>query len=86
MSDKRSDFLWIVQMIMLNHQDGVIGWDGVSGDAVAASHRIPADITARDAALDFCSVFIKGFAGDEPIMVPDWMAQLRDPDATAYQK
>lgn len=42
MSDKRTDFLGIVQMIMLKHQDNIIGWSDIAGDAVAASHRIPA--------------------------------------------
>lgn len=49
MNEKRTDFLWIVQMIMFKHQDAMVGWSGVAGDAVAASYRIPSDLTARDA-------------------------------------
>lgn len=85
MSDKRTDFLWIVQMIMIKHQDAVVGWSGVAGDAVAASHRIPADMTARDAALAFCSVFVEGFAGEKRAEVPAWMSALNDPPRSVYE-
>ena len=45
MSEKRTDFLWIVQMIMLQNQGKIVGFPGVAGDAVAASHTIPNDMT-----------------------------------------
>ncbi|WP_146010286.1 hypothetical protein [Acidimangrovimonas sediminis] len=79
MSNKRSDFLWIVQMIMIKHKDSIVGWSGVAGDAVAASYAIPIDRTARDAALDFCGVLVEGFDGDEKAPVPDWMVNLSEP-------
>lgn len=85
MSDKRTDFLWIVQMIMIKHQDAITGWSGIAGDAVAASHRIPGDMTARDAALAFCSVFVEGFAGETRAEVPGWMTALRDPARSVYE-
>ncbi len=85
MSDKRNDFLWIVQMIMIKHQDAITGWSGVAGDAVAASHRIPADMTARDAALAFCAVFVEGFNGPERASVPSWMTNLKDPVRSLYE-
>lgn len=85
MDEKRAEFLWLVQMIMIKHMDAINGWSGVSGDAVAASHRIPTDMTVRDAALAFCSVFVEGFAGDERTRVPNWMAELNDPAGSAYK-
>jgi hypothetical protein len=84
MDCKRSEFLWLVQMIMIKHQDDVVGWSGIAGDAVAASHRIPVEITVRDAALAFCSVFVDGFAGEGRPMVPNWMTNLNDPSQSAY--
>ena len=80
MSDKRSDFLWIVQMIMIKHQESIVGWSGISGDAVAASYLIPVDWTARDAALAFCSAFVEGFVGEKMAAVPGWMMNLNDPN------
>lgn len=59
MSDKFSDFLWIVQMIIIKHQERIVGWSGISGDAVAASYVTPIDWTARDAALAFCGVVVE---------------------------
>lgn len=85
MDGKRADFLWIVQMIMIKNQNSIVGWPGVAGDAVAASHRLPQDMTARDAALAFCSALVEGFAGEEPGDVPTWMANLRDPPISAYE-
>lgn len=67
MSEKRTDFLWIVQMIMLQNQGKIVGFPGVAGDAVAASHTIPNDMTAREAALGFCGAMIEGFGGKERI-------------------
>ncbi len=84
MNKKSAEFLWLVQMIMTKHMDVIEGWSGIAGDAVAASHRIPNDMTVRDAALGFCSVFVKGFSGDESAQVPNWMAELRDPSGSAY--
>ncbi len=78
MEDKRTDFLWIVQMFMLRDQD-VIGWGGIVGDAIAASYRIPGTMTARDAALDFHGFFNKGFSGGEDRVCPAWFSQLHDP-------
>jgi len=77
--EKRTDFLWIVQMIMLFHREKVIGWSGVAGDAVAASYKIPQGMTARDAALGFCACFVEGFNGEKNAECPYWMANLRDP-------
>lgn len=85
MNEKRSEFLWLVQMIMIKHQEGIDGWSGVAGDAVAASHRIPVGMTVRTAALAFCSVFIPGFAGEERTEVPGWMIDLSDPSGSAYE-
>lgn len=78
MSEKRTDFLWIVQMIMLQNQGKIVGFPGVAGDAVAASHTIPNDMTARDAALGFCGAMIEGFGGKEP-KTPSWMFALKEP-------
>jgi hypothetical protein len=84
MNNKNSEFLWLVQMIMTKHIEAIDGWSGIAGDAVAASHRIPKEMTVREAALVFCSVFIKGFAGPEFAPVPSWMLELNDPAGTAY--
>lgn len=84
MSGKRSDFLWIVQTIMIQHQESTVGWTGVAGDAVAASHRIPPQMTARAAALAFCSVNIEGFSGEAKSEVPHWMAILHEPSQADY--
>lgn len=78
-SDKRNDFLWLVQMIMVNYREKITGWSGVAGDAIAASYRIPKTMSARDAARQFCAVFVEGFAGDTLADCPGWMAQLKDP-------
>ncbi len=77
--EKRTDFLWIVQMIMMQYKDKIVGWSGVSGDAVAASHRIPNQMSAREAALSFCATFVEGFSGEERAPVPNWCAALDDP-------
>lgn len=76
--DKRSDFLWLVQMFMLRDTD-VVGWSGFAGDAIAASYRIPAGMTARDAALDFWAFFSDEFRGGEEKVCPIWMTALQDP-------
>lgn len=78
-SEKRSDFLWLVQMIMINYREKVTGWSGVAGDAVAASYRVPESVTARDAALHFCACFVEGFNGDNPAECLGWMTELKDP-------
>ncbi len=78
MEDKRHDFLWIVQMFMLRDQD-VVGWRGFVGDAVAASYRIPAKMTARDAALEFWGFFNEEARGDEERRCPSWMLMLKEP-------
>ena len=71
---KRSDFLWIVQMIMSQYREKITGWSGFSGDAVAASYQIPADLTAREAALDFCGMVVPGFADEDgKRIVPKWI-------------
>jgi len=85
MNDKKFEFLWLVQMILTKHMDAVDGWSGIAGDAVAASHRIPKEMTVRDAALVFCSVFVDGFSGEERTSVPSWLAQLNDPSEAEYQ-
>lgn len=85
MSEKRAEFRWLVQMIMIKHIEDITGWSGIAGDAVSASHRIPAEMTVRDAALAFCSVFVQGFAGDERARVPSWMAELSDPSGSTYK-
>lgn len=77
MQDKRQDFLWLVQMFMQNRTE-VVGWNGFAGDAIAASYRIPAKMTARDAALDFWSFFDEGFGGEDR-ECPYWMSALDDP-------
>ncbi|MFN3314897.1 MAG: hypothetical protein ACK46Q_15750 [Hyphomonas sp.] len=79
MSDKRSDFLWIVQMIMLRYEAKIVGWSGIAGDAVAASYKIPRDMSARDAALGFCAAMVEGFSGAERDPAPSWMIALKDP-------
>lgn len=78
-ADKRQDFLWIVQMIGSRYGDDVVGWPGMVGDAVAASHRIPNDMTARDAALDFCAFVMPGMRGGEERLCPRWLTFLSDP-------
>lgn len=75
--NKRTDFLWLVQMIMTKQMSKIIGWEGIAGDAVAASYRIPETMTARDAALGFCSCMVEGFGDDRTC--PHWMTALQDP-------
>lgn len=84
MNEKRTDFLWIVQMIMIQYQQGIVGWPAVAGDAVAASHRIPSKMTARDAALAFCGSTIEGFSGESKSEAPHWMTNLREPSQADY--
>ncbi|WP_298808386.1 hypothetical protein [uncultured Sphingomonas sp.] len=69
--------MWIVQTFMLRDQK-VVGWHGFVGDAVAASYRIPRNMTARDAALDFWGFFNEDFGGEDRT-VPGWFAGLDDP-------
>lgn len=76
--DKRSDFLWLVQMFMLR-DNNVIGWHGIAGDALAASYRIPKGKPARDAALEFWAFFNDDFRGDAEKICPSWMMALHDP-------
>lgn len=76
--DRRQDFLWLIQMFMQRDTD-VVGWHGIAGDAVAASYRIPARMTARDAALEFWSFFNDRFRGDAERVCPHWMTALDDP-------
>ena len=76
--NKRTDFLWIVQMFM-QRDTSVIGWYGFVGDAVAASYRIPLSMTARDAALDFWGSFNEDFGGQKDRDCPSWMLALDDP-------
>lgn len=76
--DKRTDFLWIVQMFM-QRDTQVVGWGGIVGDAVAASYRIPKSMTARDAALDFWAFFNKEFGGPDDRECPHWIVNLDDP-------
>lgn len=66
-------------MIMIKHQERIVGWSSISGDAVAASYVIPIDWTVRDAALAFCGVVVEGFAGEEKADVPGWIINLSDP-------
>lgn len=83
MHEKRSDFLWIVQTIMIHYKDKIVGYPGVAGDAISASHRIPKDMTAREAALDFCGAHIEGFCGQEK-RIPSWMFALKEPSNYSY--
>ncbi|WP_334185391.1 hypothetical protein [Novosphingobium sp.] len=78
MQDKRYDFLWLVQLWMQRERD-IVGWTATCGDAVAASYRIPAAMTARDAALDFMSFNSASFRGDAENECPEWMTALSDP-------
>jgi hypothetical protein len=78
-ANKRTDFLWLVQMFMLKDTT-VVGWYGFAGDAVAASYRIPKSMTARDAALDFWAFFSEKFRGEGDKSCPTWMSNLDDPD------
>ncbi|TCU57958.1 hypothetical protein EDF58_104195 [Novosphingobium sp. PhB57] len=78
MQDKRHDFLWLVQLWMQRERD-VAGWTAACGDAVAASYRIPADMTARDAAHDFMAFNSEAFRGEAENKCPDWMNALQDP-------
>ncbi|WP_227269365.1 hypothetical protein [Roseobacter weihaiensis] len=66
-------------MIMIKYEDKIFGWSGIAGDAIAASYRIPKELTAREAALKFCALFVEGFSGDERPSVPNWLAELDDP-------
>ncbi len=78
-NDKRTDFVWMVQSLMLRDQQ-VLGWSGHLGDAVAASYLIPKDRTARDAALEFWAFFNPDFRGGGEALCPAWMTNLRDPN------
>lgn len=91
MSDKREDFLWIVQTILLYHGKGVGGFHGIAGDAIAASYRIPADMTARDAALDFCGFMVNDLRHEyeknegRKRECPTWFSNLREPAQSVYE-
>ncbi|TCM16154.1 hypothetical protein EDF56_108143 [Novosphingobium sp. PhB165] len=78
MQDKRQDFLWLVQLWIQRERD-ITGWTATCGDAVAASYRIPASMTARDAAFDFMSFNSEAFRGDIENKCPAWMMGLDDP-------
>jgi len=78
MQDKRQDFLWLIQMWMPRSED-IVGWTAACGDAVAASYRIPAKMTARDAALEFMAFESPSFRGDVDRECPYWMSALDDP-------
>lgn len=73
--NKRTDFLWLVQMIVISHPCDVAS---VGADAIAASYRIPEDMSAREAALGFCACMVKGFSEDRSC--PYWMTELSDPN------
>lgn len=85
MNDKRHDFLWIVQTLMLKYGAEVGGFMGTAGDAIAASYRIPSDMTARQAALSF-SEFAFDNLQDAVLRTegmrrecPAWLLGLSDP-------
>ena len=75
---RRADFLWLVQMIMESWSDQIDGWTGMSGEALAASYRIPSDLTIREAAFAFCGMYIDGFAGEGTTEAPSWLHALKD--------
>jgi hypothetical protein len=74
--EKREAFLAIVQAVHLRSRRELTGLNAAAGDAVAASHRIPADMTAAEAALAFCAL---GTDRDARAESPRWMAMAHDP-------
>ncbi|WP_313435226.1 hypothetical protein [Novosphingobium sp.] len=78
LQDKRQDFLWLVQLWMQRERD-IAGWTATCGDAIAASYRIPEDMTARDAAWDFLSFNSEAFRGESENKCPEWMRNLQEP-------
>ena len=97
---KQEEFLWIVQTALLanginlashpnaadqyRHVFSATGMLGTAGDAVAVSKRIPAEMSARDAACDFCGFMLDNLQDDyqktEGIQkrCPAWFANLQD--------
>lgn len=87
---KQEQFLWAVQTIVLanainlsldpedakqqRHIFSATGTMGTLGDALYASERIPPDLSAIDAANDFCSYMLSNLRekGDK---VPSWFAR-----------
>lgn len=59
---KRRDFVSLVRCVLLRHLGDRMGFAATADDIIAASRRIPDDMTARDAALEFCAFTIDGFA------------------------
>jgi len=54
--EKRQAFLSIVEAVQQRYRREIRSFDAVAEDAVAASLCIPADMTAADAALEFCAL------------------------------
>lgn len=77
--DKRQDFLWMVQTFMLIDEKDV-GWRGSVGDAIAASYRIPDELDAREAALQFWGFISPEARGGEKRQCPPWLTMLSDPN------
>jgi len=98
MSDKRADFLWIVQTTVLAncarlaaereggklHIYSATGVAGMAGDAVAASYRIPVAMSAREAALQFCSFMLTNLRQPEE-KCPEWLTALNEPSPSVYE-
>lgn len=78
--DKRQDFLWLVSMMMHEHQATVQGWHAMAGDAVGASYKIPPWMTAREAARGFTAFYSEGPRGaGGHALCPEWMTELTEP-------
>lgn len=60
------------------HRFSHAGILGLAGDAVAASKRIPENLSAREAACDFCGFMLKMYSDEEGRACPRWFAELKE--------
>jgi hypothetical protein len=83
---KQEEFLWMVQTIILARPP-VMGLWGLTGDAIAASHRIPSDMSCRNAAHQFCQFFLIDSERDGPALdsCPAWLTNLTEPPRSVYE-
>jgi len=67
-AEKHRDFLAIVERVLLRYGSPASALIGTAGsvEAALAAYRIPADVTATDAALEFCGFAVRGPNGDAP--------------------
>lgn len=83
---KQEEFLWMVQTIVLATPPAT-GLRGLTGDAIAASHRIPSHMSGRNAAHQFCQFFLIASDRDDPALesCPAWLTNLTEPPRSVYE-